>query len=530
MSYSGITVLLNRPSRFDEQSNRLISGKAGESFDKQFAKYGIDRKDLVIKTAYGWNTLGNRMLLDDTKAILCLGYESLKLFNTENNIGEMRGSPFLYQGIPVITSFAPQDANDLKDYESSYHEGGDEDEDPNDKTFNKGHGVTARRNFKFWLNRDIAKTIRIAREGLNLPEFTPLIYPDIDDICRTLLLYRDCYLHIDIETDPETIDITVFSFCYESISGDIITPVYTVPLRRFNYTCAYEQPWKIWQALAVAMARNIVVTHNGHQYDLFVFTYKYRMPFSKRNFDTIIGQHRNFPEVEKSLGHCISLYTDFPFHKNDGIFCPQNREQEMKLWNYNAKDVFTMIYVRQGIEKYAKLIGSWEGIQEANDYIVWTLTETFTGIRRDTDAVNVLIQNNEKRIKQLYRILNALVGQNYNPKFHADDNPIYLNVRSPKQMQQYLFNKKTEGGLGLQPYEYGVVSKKTGIAAPKADEKTLLRLQVKHGIASIAVVLELRRLAKQTSSLEINHWNPYGKCADVSIVDDKEIEEKEEAA
>lgn len=529
--YSGITVILNRPSRFDLDSGKLISGNAGDFFDKQFAKYGINRKQLHIQTAFSWENK-QRFLLDNTKCILLLGHESLRVLNRENTLGEIRGSPFIYNDIPVVSSFSPQDSFDMRNYEDSFHSSEGDEDDINDRTFNKGHGVTARRNYRFWLRRDIIKSIRIAQQGMQIPEMTNLIFPDIDDICRTLRGFKNCYLHIDIETDPNTLDITVFSFAFESYDGQILTPVYTVPLRRYNYLCAYDTPYRIWQALVISFANNTVVTHNGHQYDLFVFTYRYRIPFPRNNFDTIIGQHRNFPEVEKSLGHCISLYTDFPFHKNDGIWCPQNRAQEMQLWVYNAKDVHTMIYVRQGIEKYAKKIGSWQGIIEANEYIQWTLIETFTGIRRDNDEAEQIITRNNFRIKQLNRILNTLVGYIYNKKeYDQVENNVYLNVRSNKQMQQYLFNSKLEGGLGLTPYAYGAVNKKTGKAAPSADEKSILRLQVKHGIASLAVILELRRLYKQTSSLEINYWNPMGASSMNPNVNKQpiELEEKEAA-
>jgi len=99
-------------------------------------------------------------------------------------------------------------------------------------------------------------------------------------------------------------------------------------------------------------------------------------------------------------------------------------------------------------------------------------------------------------------------------------------VQSPKQVQAYLFNKPERGGLGLEPMAYGKVSKKTGKASPKADEKSILKLQVKHNIASLACILELRRVKKQSGSLDINFWNPYGRCT--AKVESKTTDESEE--
>lgn len=516
MSYSGITVIVNRLSRLDNGRLLNSASKAGEFFDKQFGKYGISRENLFIQLAFNWDAKG-KSLPSNTKCILALGEDSHQMLNIENtqtSLNENRGAPFYYQGIPVISSFAPQDCFDAKNYEDEFHGIGDEDEDKHDKSFGKSHGRTARKNFKFWLTKDIHKLVRISREGVEQYNPNYSIFPSIDEICDSLKAFKNHYLHIDIETDPETLDITCFSYAFECpITNKLITPIFIVPVRRWNYICSYDNPAKIFQALAVAFRDNITVTHNGHQFDIFVFAYKYRIPWGERHWDTMIASHRLFPEVEKSLGHGLSLFTDLPYHKNEGIFRPYNTILENQLWRYCGKDVFGMYLMRVRQQEYAKVINATHSIEFGNSLLPVYLTETFTGIRRDQDAARQLIETNEARIIQVQRILDCLVGRP-------------LNVKSPKQMQKYLFNKKTEGGLGLQPMFYGKVSAKTGIASPKADEKSLLKLQVKHGLASIAVILELRKLHKQTSSLKINFWNPYGLCAEGE--DEEENTETEE--
>jgi hypothetical protein len=512
-NYSGLTILLGRPSRFDY--NRLISSSAGEWFDKIIGKHGLTRENLIIQSIPQWEAL-NKPIHPDTKCILSLGWEShYKLRDQNTTLDEQRGSPYKYQGINCISSFAPQDAFDFKNYEDNYHtSSGDYDsaeEDKNDKNFNKSHGVTSRRNYRFWLRKDIHKAIRATGQGLldYSPEY--IIYPSIEEIEEILFKYQNQYLHIDIEVDVDTLDITCFAFTFEDYhTHELLTPIYIVPLRRYNYECAYDRPFIIWRAIAIAFSRNTVVTYNGHQFDLFVFTYKYRIPFPKRNYDAMIGHHRCFPEVEKSLGHSISLFTDLPYHKNDGIYSPNNRAQELELWKYCGKDVYGMYECRKGQETYAKSIGAWDSIIEANESIVVYLTETVTGIRRDEEECKNIVAENETRIRALVKILNCLVGEQYNPKFLSDGE--LLNPRSPKQMVTYLFNKKDAGGLGLEPIAYGKIGK-SGKANPKADEKVLLKLQVKHNLPSLSVILELRRLKKQNSDLDINFWNPHGRCS-----------------
>ncbi len=520
LPYAGITVILNRPSRFDKSSLLDINSKSGEFFTHQFSKVGISRAALNIQSSVGWDAKG-KPLPEDTKCILALGEEAHYMLNVENTrttLNENRGAPYYYRGIPVISTFAPQDSYDMQNYEDEFHGLDDDEGEDNDKSFGKSHGKTSRKNYRFWLTRDIRKCFRISQEGVIKYNADYTIFPSMDDLLDILKKYKNHYLHIDIETDPETLDITCFAFAYEDpITTELVTPVFIVPIRRWYYACSYENPAEIFSSLAMAFKSNIVVTHNGHQFDLFVFAYKYRVPWGRQNWDTMIAFHRLFPEIEKSLGHGLSLFTDLPYHKNEGVFRPFNIEQEQQLWKYCGKDVFGMYEMRKQQELYGRKIGATESMAFGNSLIPLYLTETFTGIRKNAQATTDIIVANELRITEVTKILYILVGRE-------------LNVKSPPQMKVYLYGAKDKGGLGLQPFFYGKVSKKTGKASPKADAKSLLKLQVKHGLASIAVILELRRLHKQTSSLKINYWNPYGECAitDKEIVEPKDEDDDDE--
>jgi len=217
--YNGLTILLNRPSRFD--TNKLISGKAGEWFDLQLERRGVHREHTIIESVGSWKAK-NMFINPDTRTILALGDEAhYQVKSQDTTLGENRGSPFKYRDtdINVISSFAPQDAYDLRDYEGNINASVDGEYDmeeaKNDKTFNKGHGVTSRRNYKFWLGKDIYKTTRIHTEGITTysPEYC--IYPSLEEIYHILTTTRDAYFHIDIEVDIDTLDITCFAFTFE---------------------------------------------------------------------------------------------------------------------------------------------------------------------------------------------------------------------------------------------------------------------------------------------------------------------------
>lgn len=486
--YNGVCIILNRPSRFDVEHKKLFSGNAGMWFLEFLKRLGINYTDCHVSTADKFTEV-----LPNTKIILALGEASLKLFKgDEVTLGEQRGSPFLYRDthIPVIATYCPQDCFDPQDYENRYwnkvNYTAEEESDKDDDTdTGKAHGKTRRSNYRFWTTKDLQKLSRLLKDGLHIIEPKLEFFPSADEIIYDLTTEKNKDFYIDIEIDPETLDITVFSYCFlDPNDYETIPHVKIVPCRRYNYTRAYENLPKIFVSLAVAMRDNTTVHHNGSCFDIWVISYKYRIPFGIRHFDTMDSHHRNHLEVEKSLGHAISLYTDLFYHKNSaGTFTPHNTHQEMNLWRYNGIDTFAMVYVKRGILRYAEKIGSISSIEQTNMATYPYLMLTFMGIRTNQEAAQLKIDENDKRINQYLRILNTLIGRKVNP-------------RSNKDIPHYLFGKKDEGGLGLKPVGY------TKAFKPAADGKALIKLFVNNPqIVTLRLILEIRRIQKESEAL-----------------------------
>jgi len=498
-------IILNRASRFDLISNpqRLITGNAGTWFDFTLQKYGLNRATVTIWTA---EQFFQKKLIppQGTKGVLFLGEEAFRLKHPDNRVSlqELRGYPYKddQHGYIYLSSFAPQDAMDVQDWEGKFNPANDDDEavverstDDSDADI-KAHGTTRRKNYRFWLTKDIGKWIRLTHTGTfqqRTLNFSHDIYPNAEDVIRSLSETKNQYLHFDIETDPQTKDITVFSFCFENVTDPLLTgtlsPVYIVPVRKYDYEPAYSicELSKIFRALAVSLRDNTLVTHNGHGFDLLILLFKYKIPFGDNHFDTMVAHHRIYPEVEKSLGHVLSLYTDEPYHKNesDGGYVPFNSEQERNLWMYNAKDVAVMPWLRSALQREASRMEALKSTEEAMDLIPVYLTLTARGIRVNRELINTRLIENNRRVTQYLRILKILVGRDINPQ-------------SPKQMKEYLFNTKT--GLGLKPVSY------TKKGEPKTDEKALLKLSIKHELPVVPVILEIRRVGKLSSMMEFN--------------------------
>jgi DNA polymerase I-like protein with 3'-5' exonuclease and polymerase domains len=403
-----------------------------------------------------------------------LGQEALAKYRT-GDIRTLRGTIFRCNDQLYLPTFTPQDSYDRKNYENPENADAKEDED-NEEAGAKDIVKTRRKNYKFWLYNDVRKALRIVQFGIrNYPRVDYKIHRPAEEITKALKTTKHHNLVVDIETD-KNLNITCFGFCFyegdELRSGSPVT-VYVVPSKRYFGAFAYsrDEIVSILQGLAIAMRDNKVIGHNL-SFDLFVLAAKYLIPFPQSVFDTMIGHHRLFPEVEKSLGHVVSYYTDLPFHKDEGIFDPKNSAQEEQLWSYNGKDVATTLFVYLGmlpeLMKAKALESALQGCASLRPY----LTMSYEGCRQDLPKTIYKIDDYNRRYNQLERILGILTKRSLNP-------------RSPKQVSHYLY-----ATLRLPEPEFD----KTG-------EANLHKLYIKCGAPSIRVILEMRGIGTLRSKL-----------------------------
>lgn len=446
-------------------------------------------------------------LLPGTKCVLLCGQTAMHrwLPETKNNtIGEMRGSPFLKDGIYHIPTFFPQDAADQKAYEATlnplsenyspdaneYETGEDDEGDV------KRHGKTARRNYAFWLRADTRKAKCIIANGGQLPtsEFPePVfhIYPTSELVISLLEQTRNECLYFDIETDYEEANLQCFAFSFDGIN------VYSVPILDYNYLPAYASYHRILRALAIAISKNTVVAHNGAAFDFFVLAYKYRIPVGD-SYDTMLAMHRCFPDVEKSLGHCVSYWTCEKFHKDEDSQAYRTQQQMADRLKYCAKDVRTMFLVHKAIEKYAKTIPGLEhSIATAMSTIRPYLITSLQGIRYDAVSVRETQQENDALMMQYVRLIKLLIGElglkelasrlSGKPKLFPGSN---------KQCAIYFHDL-----LG-----YTVVARSSKTQEPSLAKQAMYKLALRYENPVIQLVLAYRKLAKETSTLKFVPW------------------------
>lgn len=496
--YNGLAIIFSYPSRFDMQSGKLLTGFAGIFFQNT-ACNGVLLGNSFIDIVDNFLS-PNMALPEGTKVVLLLGTRAMNVFLKERNmlidfdirLDQQRGSPVVDGNITYICSYLPQDAMDFKAaYEKDHNTylskqdsketagitEGEEDNSEEDSKSTKG--ATSRQNYRFWLEKDCQKSIAILSGRLSTRVEQPpfVIYPAAEAVLSALRSRKNEHVYFDIETDANR-KITCFGFSFDSMEE-----IYVVPLLRYNYYPAYSEIPEILIALAIALRDNTCVGHNISGFDLFVLAHDYHIPPGKRNYDTMLAHHRCFPEIEKSLGHCISLYTTLPYHKNEGAFNPHSETEELQLWQYNAKDVWTLKLVKAGIDKEAQRIFAVESIKQVNRQIIPYLTMSLMGIRYDPDLVTTMVAENDKKLNALLRILEYLIGFSFLPT-------------SNKQCVNYFHSLMDLPAIKR--------SKKTD--KPSLDEASLYKLAVKSDHPIIPITIFFRQTVKETGTLKFIPW------------------------
>jgi len=443
--------------------------------------------------------------LDGTKCILLLGEYAMHSWLPEtrgNSLNEMRGSLFYVNNIPTIPSYFPQDCADTRAYEQSLNplskefveDGNYTDDDDEEAEDLKSYSKTKRTNYAFWLRADTNKCKTILRSGVPVSEYPEPVYktyPNSDEVINVLSRTKDQTLWFDMETDYEEQNMQCFSFTFDGKT------IYNIPTLDCNYRPAYSALPYILRSLAVGARDNILVAHNGANFDFFVLGYKYRIPVY-RCYDTMIAQHRCFPDIEKSLGHCVSYWTWEKFHKAENSIAYMTHDQMMARLKYCGKDVYTMFLVHKAQEKYAKTIpGLSHSIETANACIVPYLVTTLQGIRYNEEKVKKLMHENDRLMMQYLRLIKILIGESgMEDVKRAVKGKAKAFANSPVQTIKYFHDL-----LG-----YAEVAK-TDTGKPSLGAKAMYKLALKYPENPvIQLVLRYRELAKESGALKFLPW------------------------
>lgn len=407
--------------------------------------------------------------------VICLGDKAARMYlGSDTNIFTHRGTLSVINNKPAICTFNLDEAYSFKASELEL--------DNRDDTFSKDRGKTSRKNHLFWIKSDTKKLLgSIVPPDNNINIRT---CPDIDMLSKELSKLNNQRIYLDIETDIDTDTLDCIGFSVNDSPRVFVVPVY-----RWNGKLAYPQD-RLYRFLAVlssALLRNTVIIHNC-MFDLVWLSVHLRIPFGRRIYDTMVAHKRILPEIEKSLGHCISLYTYQPYHKDEHQMS-RSAESEARLWAYNAKDVYAMRLVHKGQLAYAaNQPGMMESIEQANNSLYPYLLATLRGLHVDIGRLAEAKIRSDKRIKQIRRIILALIGD---PKFNPD---------SPVQLVKYFHDKLC----------YKVMARSKQTSKPSLGGKALYQLALKYDNPLIPSILYYREIVKERGMMDFcNHQFPW---------------------
>lgn len=498
ITYKGITVILSNPSRFD--NTELLTGvRVSELFKQEcFAKQGINIMSAEVRLKEDTSPFR-----PGTLVVLLLGIEAFNSWvgNPQGyTLGEIRGSIFTVRGLPAIPSYLPIDCVDMQDHESKHNmllnaanSGGLDDDKKFEGDEKRRHGHTARSNYRFWLKQDCAKAFRIIANGGKVPPrpFEPVykIWPSADEIINKLDNTKDEEIVIDLETTIPELGITCMGLGFADAS------IYVIPFVTNNYSRAYSCLPRICVALWKAIKRNCIVAHNGAAFDFFVLAHRYKIPIGWNVKDTMLMQHRCFPEVEKSLGHLTSLWTYEMFHKDESCFNFVTPEQHLQLLKYCGKDVYTTMLCLRAIENYAKKIpGLTASMNRVNASIRPYLTMTMQGIRFKDEMRQNIMTENDRMMTQFIRMSNILMGGDTVRRLTAKNKTSV--IASPQKCVAYFHD--------LLGYPVVGRSKKTG--QPSLGKKNIYKLRLKENNPVLDLTIRYRETAKESGSLKFLEW------------------------
>lgn len=463
IAYSGLAIVIDRPSRFDTE--RLLTGPAGAYIEESI---GISPDAIDIRDASCFDDL-----LPNTKYIALLGRQAAARYKLQDT---PPGYIKFIQDIPTIIGFNPQECCDhrmIEDY-------GDTEDENSTEVENKDTTVTRRSNYYFWTAWYLNKLLAYRTYKNNSVKLNPVYYPNMDDVEKDLIINapNNGDLYLDIETSRPHRGITCIG-----LSIDYIWPkVYVVPIYDYRNQRILHNIPRFYKIITRLFNTHQIVAHNA-MFDLLILHAFYKFPLPQRVYDTMLANHRMFPEIEKSLGHVISqwLYTDY--HKGDMIE-PYSRAQEMQLFEYNAKDVYSLKLIKDEQDNYAfHHPGLTESIQQANDSLIPYLENSLTGLRLDTNELAKTGRKLLKTSQQLQRICSLMLGYKFNPA-------------SPKQCKE-LFH---------DTLHYDVIAKSEK-GNSILGRKQLYQLMLKYNNPIIPVIIAYREAAKDSSMLESGLWS-----------------------
>lgn len=305
---------------------------------------------------------------------------------------------------------------------------------------------------------------------IKLPEREYKIRPTFEEVMDEISMWKSSkdLLSIDLETLPNPQRIVLFQGC--------VSPkrAMAIPLQYKNGKDYWseDQELLIWKAL-VDLLHNCgrrIIGQNILTFDIFMFgMYGFSVEKILENvfLDTMEAFQCLEPQLPMGLDFLTSVYTREPYYKSEGKEWG-TKQGEVEFWTYGCKDVMVVHEIAPQLFaelEEEKLLPFYQ--ERFQDLAKQRLQMTRTGLRIDEPKRVQLEAEFSRNILIEQARLNVLAGEN-------------LNVKSPKQMQTFLYDKMK---LPKQWSKTGEIT---------TDEDAILTLSAKYPSKAFEHILTIR--------------------------------------
>lgn len=414
-------IVAEAPGEKEGILGRPLIGPTGKILDGLIEKIGLRRKQFDLANVFPWRPPNNNLVAvlhskderidqgieelykliqaHDYEYILALGWYSLGTLAGKWGIDEYRGSIYDHHGIPVLGTYHPA-------YLFHATEG------------NKGMSVGAISNI---ILRDFFKFKKLLVKGPPPPTQRDLIlFPNewTDIIPFFERAEKADWMTVDIESPekgPHRNEMNVIGFAL-SPQDAICIP--------------YEGSNKHWVKRLLALP-NKKVWHN-HSFDAPFIQYYHGLEINGEQHDTMLMHRTLAPELPRSLGFCVSIYTDEPYHKDTG-----KTDDLEDFYRYNALDVATTAQLYEALTVRLKKLGLWETYERDRQMLEIADGMSRRGIRYDSEEAERLTGRVDRNIDRWQKVLDGRAGHPINVYSHPQMvKLLYDELDLPKQWKK----------------------------------------------------------------------------------------------
>ena len=326
---------------------------------------------------------------------------------------------------------------------------------------------------------DISKFIKV-NNSPELLDIQPVLHikPLFDEV---LSFFNKCmdkpYVGFDIECTPKY--ITCFSLAYKNKDGTIHSMCIPLMDNSGNYWTINEEV-TIWTELSKLLISPDVglICQNG-MFDVMFVLRTMNIISDNFFFDTMLAQHIVYTDLPKGLDFLTSVYTYFPYYKDEGKQSHLSVIKDWTMyWKYNAKDSAYLIPIMLNLQEELRDFEAEDAMQYTMELHKPLMEMEFNGLLTNREGIAIAKKKFEEQLAQLTIDLKKLTN-------------IELNTNSPPQMVAYFY-----GTCMIKPY----INRKT--KRPTCDSTALSRIARKNvkGSKEAKIIIQMRTIGKLIST------------------------------